>query len=171
VQRSKRALLPVGIGLSLLVLSAAVRAEDEVGNHGWVLELGPAAEWPLGSDPANYGASLAVEKELIEGWLEVEFGMAAHWTSGRTELSWDLLFKKPFTLSPTVELMVGLGPEFVQTLNGADMGTKVNAEFALELMVWPTKRVGWFIEPTFSVNPGNGQAAFALTGGIIISFP
>jgi hypothetical protein len=161
----------VGICLSLSIWTAAAHAHDEGGNRGWVLELGPAAEWPLSSDPSNYGGTIAVEKEVIEGWLEIEFGTAALWTSGRTELSWDLLFKKPFILSPTVELMVGLGPELVQTLNGDDRGTKVNAEFALDLMVWPTKRVGWFLEPTFSVNPGNGQTAFALTGGIIISFP
>jgi hypothetical protein len=159
------------VGLCLLIWTTTARAVDERTDRSWVLELGPAAEWPLAGDSSNYGGAIAIEKEVIEGWLELELGTAALWTSGRGELSWDLLFKKPFALSPTVELMVGLGPELVQTLNGDDQGTRLNVEFALDLMVWQTKRVGWFVEPTFSVNPGNGQMAFALTGGIVISFP
>lgn len=142
----------------------AARAED----HGWVLEIGPAAEWPLQGDMPNYGATIAVEREVIDGWLEIELGASGLWTSGRGELSYDLLFKKPFTLSPTVELMVGAGPSFSQPLDGTP-GT-VGISFALDLMVWPQPKVGWFIEPTYSVVPGSGQSSMGATAGILFRF-
>ena len=71
--------------VSAIAGASPVTAED----HGWVLEIGPAAEWPLRGDTPNYGANIAVEREVIEGWLEIEFGMAGLWTAGRGELSWD----------------------------------------------------------------------------------
>lgn len=133
-----------------------------------MLEIGPAAEWPLQGDTPNYGANIAIEREIIEGWLEIEIGMSGLWTAGRGELSWDLLFKKPFTLSPTVELMIGAGPSFSQPING-DAGT-VGITFALDLMVWPTQRVGWFVEPTFSITPGTGQTSLGATAGLLFKF-
>jgi len=150
--------------LSVLACTAAARAEE----RGWVLEIGPAAEWPLQGDTPNYGASIAVEREVIDKWLEIELGMSALWTSGHGELSWDLLFKKPFTLSPTVELMIGVGPSFSQPLNG-DFGT-VSVTFALDLMVWPKQRIGWFLEPTYSVTPVTGQTALGATAGLLVRF-
>jgi len=47
----------------------------------------------------------------------------------------------------------------------------MEAEFALDWMFWPTKDVGWYIEPTWSVNPKNGQQSVALSVGILIGFP
>jgi hypothetical protein len=150
--------------LTAIACASTVKAQD----RGWVLEIGPAAEWPLQGDTPNYGANIAVEREVIEGWLEIELGMSGLWTTGRGELSWDLLFKKPFTLSPTVELMVGAGPSFSQPTNGTN-GT-ASITFALDLMVWPKPRMGWFVEPTFSVTPGTGQTSVGGTAGILFSF-
>jgi len=155
--------LTVG-AIALIACTTSANAEE----RGWVLEIGPAAEWPLQGDTPNYGANIAVEREVIEGWLEIELGMSGLWTSGRGELSWDLLFKKPFTLSPTVELMVGAGPSFSQPTNG-DVGM-ASITFALDLMVWPKQRVGWFIEPTFSITPGTGQTSIGATAGLLFSF-
>jgi hypothetical protein len=156
----------LGMVAALAAFVYATPAEAE--GHGWVLEIGPAAEWPLQGDTPNYGANIAVEREVIDGWLEIEFGMSGLWTAGRGELSWDLLFKKPFTLSPTVELMAGAGPSFSQPTNGA-AGT-ASIAFALDLMVWPQQRVGWFVEPTFSVTPGTGQTSVGATAGILFRF-
>jgi hypothetical protein len=50
--------------------------------------------------------------------------------------------------------MIGAGPSFTQTRNGSEKGTQVNVEFALDFMFWPTKDLGWFVEPTCSVAPG-----------------
>ncbi len=135
----RSALLVATMAATAALFSTPSWAED----RGWVLQIGPAAEWPLQGDSPNYGATLSIEKEVIDRWLEIELGMTGLWTAGRGELSWDLLFKKPFTLSPTVELEVGIGPSFSMPTNG-DVGT-VGITFALDLMVWPKQRVGWYV--------------------------
>jgi len=155
-------------GLVAVLAALAIAGPAQAEERGWVLEMGPAAEWALQGETPNYGLNIAVEREVIDGCLEIELGMSGLWTAGRGELSWDLLFKKPFTLSPTVELMVGAGPSFSQPTNG-DTGT-ASISFALDLMVWPQKRMGWFVEPTFSVTPGNGQTSIGATAGVLFSF-
>src|SRR4029077_4532836 len=69
-------------------------------------------------------------------------------TAGHKELSGDILLKKPFRLSPTAEFMLGAGPSFFRPLNGSERGNSTSIEFALDWMFWPTKDLGWFIEPT-----------------------
>jgi len=135
------------------------------------LEIGTAGEWPLSGERPNFGGTIAGEIEPIENWLEIEFGLSTLATAGHTELSGDILFKKPFRLSPTVEFMVGAGPSYSHTLNGPGRGGTWSAEFALDWMFWPTKNVGWFIEPTWSVNPRNGQQSAAVSVGVLIGFP
>jgi len=107
----------------------------------------------------------AVEKTIIEDWLEIEVDLTALGTTGHTELSGDILFKKPFHISPTFEFMIGVGPSFSRALTGEDQSTIVSAEFALDFMFWPTKDLGWFFEPTWTVNPRNGQQSFAASVG------
>jgi hypothetical protein len=139
--------------------------------HRFILEIGGAGEWPLNGERPNFGGTIAGEVEPIENWLELEFGFTTLATAGHTELSGDLLFKKPFRLSPSAEFMVGLGPSFSRSLNGPERGNSWSVEFALDWMFWPTKNLGWFIEPTWSVNPRNGQQSAAVSVGILIGFP
>jgi Bacterial SH3 domain len=139
--------------------------------HSFILEIGTAGEWPLDGERPNFGGTIAGEVEPIENWLELEFGFTTLATAGHTEISSDLLFKKPFRLSPTVEFMAGAGPSLSRTLNGPDQGSSWSVEFALDWMFWPTKNFGWYIEPTWSVNPKNGQQSMAVSIGILIGFP
>jgi hypothetical protein len=145
--------------------------EESSPEHSFILEIGAAGEWPLNGERPNFGGTIAGEVEPIENWLELEFGFTTLATAGHTELSGDLLFKKPFRLSPTAEFMAGLGPSFSRTLNGLERGDSWNVEFALDWMFWPTRNLGWFIEPTWSVNPRNGQQSAAVSIGILIGFP
>jgi hypothetical protein len=145
--------------------------EERDADHGLILEIGTAGEWPLNGEHPNFGGTIAAEVTPIEDWLELEFGLSTLATAGHTELSGDVLFKKPFRLSPTVEFMIGAGPSLSQTLNGPERGTSVSAEFALDFMFWPTKDVGWYLEPTWSVNPRNGQQSAAVSLGMLIGFP
>jgi hypothetical protein len=138
--------------------------------HAFILEIGTAGEWPF-SDRPNFGGTFAIETTPIENWLELEFGLTTLATAGRTEMSGDLLFKKPFELSPTVEFMIGAGPSISKTLNGPDQTISVSPEVALDFMFWPTKNIGWFVEPTWSVNPRNGQQSAAVNVGILVGFP
>ncbi len=155
----------------MFIGNPAAAGEDHEAEHGLVLAIAPAGEWPLNGDRPNFGGTISAEMTPIENWLELEFGLAMLGTSGHTELSGDVLFKKPFRLSPTVEFMVGAGPSFSQTFNGPERGTSVSAEFALDFMFWPTRNLGWFIEPTWSVNPRNGQQSAAVSIGFLIGFP
>jgi hypothetical protein len=145
--------------------------EDSDSEHAWVLELGGAGEWSLNGERPNFGGTISAEVEPLEDLLELEFGFTTLATAGHTELSGDLLFKKPFRLSPTVEFMFGAGPSFSRTVNGPDRGDAWAAEVALDWMFWPTKDVGWYVEPTWSVNPKNGQESIAVSIGLLIGFP
>jgi hypothetical protein len=136
-----------------------------------ILEIGAAGEWPLSGERPNFGGTIAAEIEAVEDWLELEFGLTTLGTAGHKELSGDILFKKPFRLSPTAEFMIGAGPSFSRTLNGPERGNSTSIAFALDWMFWPTKDLGWFIEPTWSVNPRNGQQSAAVSVGILIGFP
>jgi hypothetical protein len=163
------------IAFGLLLWGAEARAEDGThddsgGEHGFVIEIGPAAEWPLKGERANYGGTVAVEKEVIENWLEIELGVTGLETSGRGELATDLLFKKPFRLAPTVEFMVGVGPEITRSLDGPDRGTTASAEFVLDFMFWPGGNVGWYVEPAATINRA-GRKSVGMTGGVTFAFP
>jgi len=154
------------------LLTAAVLIACGVGaanaeERRWILEIGPASEWPTNGDAPNYGGTIALEREVIERWLAVEIGMTGLATSGQGELSWDILFKKPFSLTSTVELELGIGPEYSRPLPNDP--PRLNLEFSLEFMVWSSPKIGWFAEPTFSVNPGTGLSSFGATGGLLIA--
>jgi len=152
-------------------LGIARTHEERDGDRGLILEIGAAGEWSLNGERPNFGGMIAAEIEPIENWLELEFGLSTLATAGHTELSGDVLFKKPFRLSPTVEFMIGAGPSFSRVLSGPERGNSWSAEFALDWMFWPTQNIGWFIEPTWSVNPKNGQQSAAVSIGILIGFP
>jgi len=107
-------------------------------------------------------------KERHRNWLEIEAGLTMLGTTGHTELSGDIIFKKPFRISPTFEFMIGVGPSISRTLNGEDQSTTVSAAFTLDFMFWPTPNVGWFLEPTWTVNPRNGQQSFAASVGLLV---
>lgn len=146
----------------------AGQAEAEEPN--FVLEIAPAAEWPLRGERANYGGTVGIEKSAIEDVLELEAGLSGLGTSGRGELSGDLLFKKPFRLSPELEFFIGVGPEVVHTFSGPERGTSAHVEFAAELMFLPGSGVGWYLEPTFSISPATGNKGFGLSGGLAVRF-
>jgi hypothetical protein len=161
----------VAAGIFLaLALAGTAAAKDEDVEHKFVLELGTSGEWPLNDERPNFGGTFAVEFEPIENWLELELGITTLNTTGHSDLSGDLLFKKPFKITPSFEFMIGAGPSVSQTLNGPDRGTKVSAEFALDFMFWPTKDVGWFFEPTYSINPRTGERSAAFSVGLLFGF-
>ena len=160
---NRSVLAAAGLCLALVFGAASAIAQDDR-EHALVLKLGPAGEWPS-HERANFGGTFAVEKALIENWLEIEVGLTSLNTTGRSELSGDIIFKKPFRISPTFEFMIGAGPSVSKTLNGEDQSTTVSAAFTLDFMFWPTPNIGWFVEPTWTVNPRNGQQSFSASVG------
>lgn len=135
-----------------------------------MIEAGLAGERSIGSGVSNFGATLALEVTPIDEWLELEFGVTTLATSGHTEVSSDLLFKKPFRLSPTSEFMIGLGPFVARTLSGPERGTAHGIEVVLDFMFWRNKNTGWYLEPGWSRNAGSGERSVSLNGGLLFGW-
>jgi hypothetical protein len=87
--------------------------------------------------------------------LELEAGFTPQISKGSS----------PLTLSNTVEFMIGAGRIYT------DRGSKIAAEFALDFMFWPwpDRKLGWFLEPTYShsFSKGHEQAAAVSVGSLI----
>jgi hypothetical protein len=83
--------------------------------------------------------------------LEIEAGVTPLFASGHTEWGTDLLFKKPFTLSDTVEFMIGAGPEWLHRMGGGKLANSLAGEAVLDFMFWPLpeRKFGWFFEPAY----------------------
>jgi hypothetical protein len=146
----------------LLMVSAASAAD-----HAAVLELGADVESELPATGARIGPNLAVEVTPIEEWLELELGVSALKQHSATEWETDLLFKKPYTLSSTVEFMAGLGPTW--THSNESSSNTAGAEVALDFMFWPARRWGWFLEPSYGVDFNSGHSKSAgISFGILL---
>jgi hypothetical protein len=89
------------------LFAGGVHAEDK--EPIAVFEIGAAANLP---NAPSYGPTIAVEFTPIKDWLEIEIGTGPFFGAGPADWSTDILFKKPFDLSDTAELMVGAGPAF-----------------------------------------------------------
>jgi hypothetical protein len=136
-----------------------------------ILEIGGAGEWALKDDGPSYGPSLAVETTPIEHWLEIEGGIAPLFAPRRTEWDTDLLFKKPFTLSDTVEFMIGAGPGWSHTIADGRSTDAAVLEVALDFMFWPWKgrTLGWYIEPSYGYQLGvNHERTFGVSIGLLV---
>jgi hypothetical protein len=143
--------------------TGAARAEEKEPTA--VIGLGLAGEWAF-SGPTTVGPTVSVEFGVVKDWLEIEIGTSTLFRRGSTEWETDLIFKKPFTLSPTVEFMVGAGPTWSYTTGeGGRWGTT----FALDFMFWPQpdRKLGWFLEPTYTISQGN-ERSLSLSVGLLV---
>ena len=114
-----------------------------------------------------FGAAGAVAQDDREHALVLKLGPAGEWPSHeRANFGGTVA-----VVSPTFEFMIGAGPSVSRTLNGEDQSTTVSAAFTLDFMFWPTPNIGWFVEPTWTVNPRNGQQSFAASVGLLIGIP
>jgi hypothetical protein len=90
---NRLALAAAGLCLSLAFGADGAVAQDDR-EHAFVLKMGPAGEW-TSHERANFGGTFAVEKTVIENWLEIEVGLTALGTNGQNELSGDIIFTLP----------------------------------------------------------------------------
>ena len=138
-------------------------------DHAIVFELGWAGSYSHGEGLHARGATFAFEVTPVPDRLELESGVTLIRANGSTETSIDLLFKKPWTLSRTVEFMAGVGPE-IGFASGSDSGTFWGVSAVGDLMFWPRKNLGWYLEPGYEADVRNGatRSGFAIAGGLII---
>jgi hypothetical protein len=140
------------------------------GDHAVVFELGWSGDWSHAEGLHPKGGTFAFEVTPIENWLELEFGVTAIHADGATEIPVDVLFKKPWRVSRQFEFMVGVGPEIIRA-TGPDPGTFWGLSSVLDLMFWPRKSIGWYLEPGYeatfrdkTTRQGIGMAAGLLIG-------
>jgi hypothetical protein len=136
--------------------------------HALVLELGPAGDWSP-SEGLHLGGTFALEVTPLEHWLELECGLTVLHADGGAELTFDVLFKRPWRVSSQIEFMVGVGPQIVRRAGprGATFG---GLAAVADLMVWPRKNVGWYVEPGYEVTfrRGDRQSALGIAAGLLI---
>jgi hypothetical protein len=112
-----------------------------------------------------------IEWEALENWLELEVGASVLSGDGGVEIPVDLLFKKPFRLSQSAEMMVGVGPEVVG-VTGQAAGTFFGAEAALDFMFWPWgRRWGLWVAPEYDlVFKDTPSSSVGATGGVLLGW-
>jgi hypothetical protein len=144
--------------------NAAAQSIEEEKEHA-VVEIGGAAFRSITGDATN---------SFIKNWLELEFGTTALFRRHSTEWGTDLLFKKPWDLSPRVEFMFGIGPEWDHSNQFGIKTNSVSGEVIGDFMFWPSRkhRFGWYLEPTYEYNFARGhEQSVGITGGLLISIP
>jgi hypothetical protein len=168
-----RSLAILGLAVTLFMsahgAAAAEKAATEKDNDPvWVAMIGAAGEWGIPGGSVSSGPSLAVEFNVIKDWLEIEIGGAKLFRRSSSEFESEIVFRKPFTLSETAELMIGLGPMWSQARGETG---KLGTTFAADVMFWssPERKYGWFVEPSYSLSPGN-ERSFAVSFGLLIGF-
>jgi hypothetical protein len=149
----------------------AARGSASDDDHRAVIEIGAAGERGVSGSSASGGGTLAVEFTPIENWLEMETGLTGLRSSGRNEFAADLLFKKPWRLSATSEFMAGVGPELSHRF-GAGASTSLATEIVADWMFWPSKNIGWYLEPSYSVTAwSGGERSVGIAAGLLIGLP
>jgi hypothetical protein len=165
----------VAPALGALLLLAPVPAGADGGeqrDHVAVLELGATGEREISERTSHLGPAVGIEIEPIENLLEVELGASTYRSRGATNWEIELPLKKPFRLSSAVELMPGLGPTWTHTTQAGERASAWGAEAVIDLFFWRSKRLGWYLEPSYGLTfaDGNKKSA-ALTAGIFFAIP
>jgi hypothetical protein len=165
----------LSVAIAALFLSAgnAAAQSADADKEIAVVEVGAAASQSLSGGGSSFGPDLAVEVTPIENWLEIEAGVTPLFTGHSTEWDVDLLFKKPWTLSKTVEFMAGVGPEWVHTREYGMTTNSVSGEAVGDFMFWPSAgkhRFGWYLEPSYEYNFARGhEQSIGISGGLLIA--
>jgi len=149
-------------------------AQDPEKEPAAVLELGAAGSWSMKDSSASFGPNVSVEVTPVRNWLELEAGVTPAFGRHSTEWDTDLLFKKPWDLSPKVEFMAGIGPEWIRTRAGRITSNAIACEAVLDFMFWPSRshRFGWYLEPDYDYSFGAGHERSAgISAGLLIAIP
>lgn len=142
-------------------------ADEAHDQHSMILTLGPVLDRSLTDKKTTYGSSIGLEFTAIENQLEIEVGAQYLSSSSPQVLGAVVLFKKPFELSKGVELEIGLGPSISRKMNS--LGSwQPGITFSPELMIWPTKKIGWYISSEYTRGLGKeAEKSVGLSIGLL----
>jgi hypothetical protein len=174
-------MMMIGLKFSGIVFAAALlcpgigRAQGQAEEKEVaVVEVGGAIDRSLTEKASSFGPTVAVEFTPIEKWLEIEAGVTPLFRRHSTEWTTDLIFKKPWTISPKMEFMLGVGPEWIHSNAFGQKTNALGVELAPDFMFWPGKshRLGWYLEPSYEYKFGpQREHSIGMTGGLLISIP
>lgn len=162
----------MGLVAVLLLIGGTARAEEK--EPSALIEIGGAGEWGLRDGGQSFGPAVSIDVTLLKDLLEIEGGVTPLFGGGHTEWNTDLVFKKPFTLSKTVEVEFGVGPEWMHTTGGGKTADSLGGEAVLEFQFWPwpARNVGWYLEPSYGYHFGSGHGqSLGITVGLLIAIP
>jgi hypothetical protein len=126
-------------------------------------------DWSNGDGAHAAGGAVGIEITPIENWLSIETSVSAIRGAGGTEMPIEVALRKPWQLSPKLELMAGIAPELVRRF-GADGATFGGVWVSAHVMVWPRRNVGWFAEAAyeFTFPRGGTDKAIEFSTGLLI---
>lgn len=139
-----------------------------------VLALGGSTGWPFTGGAAAFGSDTSIEFTAIKHWLVIEPGVTSLFTHTSTEWDIDCIFKKPWTLSPTIEAMAGLAPQYANTRSHGIYTNTISAEIVGDFLFWanPRHRFGFYAEPAYAIDLRQDHAqSIGLTAGLLIGIP
>ena len=170
---AKHAVVVLALGALLeIAASLAATGDDARPDHGAVFEFGVTGEREISERISHLGPAVGIEIEPVENWLEIELGAAPYKNRGVSSWELELPFKKPFRLSSKIEIMPGLGPTWTCAAQLGGRASSWGAEAVIDLFFWRTRRNGWYLEPSYGIQVGGGNAkSVALNGGIFFSLP
>jgi len=160
---------------SLLIYSGYASAQEkkDAPEEIAVVEIGAAPSRNLKDHTSSLGPTVAVEVTPVENWLELEAGVTPGFSRNATEWGTDFLFKKPWTLSPAVEFMAGIGPEWIHSTEAGTVSNSIAGEAVLDFMFWPGRwkhKFGWYLEPGYEYNFGPGhERSIGVSFGLLIA--
>jgi hypothetical protein len=138
--------------------------------YRFVLGAGAAAEMET-TTAGHSGAAAFLELEAVDEWLELELGAQLLATAPGREASLDLLLKKPFRVTPRLEVMTGLGLTVIRASGAGETRTSWGIEAAVDFMYWPVGRLGFWAEPAYEIVLSGGFArALSCTAGPMLRF-
>ena len=163
----------LGLFAAMTLCSGQAFGQVEEREPSAIVEIGGAGGWGLKGGSA-FGTDLSVETTPIPDWLELEGSVTTLFSRGQTELDTDFLFKKPFTLSDTVEFMFGVGPEWQHTVIHGGTRDAVAGEAALDFMFWPwaERKFGLYLEPSYDYGFEHGhEQSVSVGAGLLVPIP
>jgi hypothetical protein len=98
-------------------------------------------------------------------------GVTPAYTRSTSEWDTDLLFKKPWTLSQTIEFMFGAGPVWIRKRQWGVVTNAAAGEAVVDFMIWPWpgSRFGWYLEPGYEYTFGHAhERSLGISAGLLI---
>jgi len=155
------------LAMGMQTYAVAEEAHDAHDGPSMIFTLGPVLDRSLTDKKTTYGSSVGLEFTAIEHQLEIEVGAQYLSSSSPRVLGGVILFKKPFELSHGVELEIGLGPSISRKISPSG-GWQSGITFSPELMIWPTKKIGWYISPEYNRSLGkDAEKSVGLSIGLL----